>query len=406
MSQSLNILLFTFDSKFSDQLTQGVSVRIISFIRYLAKCQTVNKLIVVDCASSIFKTRSHSKKQTNWVAKSPLFGLERVNDKLYVLHQRRVFPKDRSNRVAFRLNRLLHDRHLVSTLNYWTKNLGMNNLIIWLSNPLQANLIGRFGEKLSVYDAMDDWTVHPGYSHLRYLYKKYEKLISRKAGLIFTVSETLEKKFRGLGEARKDIVVIHNGVQAELLEGTDLIASEMRRIQKPVLGYVGALQERVDTELLATVASAFPDCSIVFVGPLVSPEHFASLKSMENVFFLGERRHKDIPRYINGFDVCLMPHKLNDLTKSMDPIKLYEYLATGRPIVSTFIPCLERFSPYAYLSRTTDEFISNIRKSLSEKESSLQEQRRSFAKQNTWEVRANQVVETLEDYLSREVTVA
>jgi UDP-galactopyranose mutase len=111
---------------------------------------------------------------------------------------------------------------------------------------------------------------------------------------------------------------------------------DQRRIPPPRLGYFGVVDERMDLELVRAVAESRPDLQIVLVGPVVKIDP-ASIPSLPNVHHLGQKRYEELPAYIAGWDVAIMPFARNDATKFISPTKTLEYLAAGRPVVSTSI---------------------------------------------------------------------
>jgi len=405
-STHISLLYFTFDHKWEDWAKDSFPDRSSLIFKNLWKNPKVDKVLLINSASSVFKVRFRGEKQRNWIKRGIFFNLEKVDEKLYVLHQSRIFPKDKSNSVSIYLNGLIHDKYLVSTVNYWAKKLEMHNLILWISNPLQACFIGKFGEKVCVYDATDDWSLHPDYKHLWTKFKKCYKVISERADAILAVSQSLKSKFESLNGEKRNVFWVPNGVEWDIFKIERFeTPNDLRKVPKPILGYVGVLQKRVDVELFEKICLAFPKASIVLVGPTLSPRYFSSLKQFKNIFFLGAKNHLEIPKYIKNFDVCLMPHKVSEFTGSMDPVKIYEYLAAGKPVVSTFIPGLERFSPYIYLSKTSEEFVSNVKASLRERNPDLVKRRQDFARQNSWMFRVQEVVKLLEEKLTEKQLV-
>jgi glycosyltransferase involved in cell wall biosynthesis len=166
-------------------------------------------------------------------------------------------------------------------------------------------------------------------------------------------------------------------------------AQELQGIPKPRLGYIGQIGENIDYDMIRAIAQAHPEWSLVFVGPIWANKEaeVADLSLLPNVRFLGGRPHRQLPGFLRGFDVCLMPHLRNPLTISMDPTKLYDYLASGKPIVSTTIAGVERFPDSLYLGDTSAEFVAGVEAALRENGGKIQ-LRLEQARQNSWPERA------------------
>ncbi len=397
-STNFDVLYFTFDHKWEDWAERGFPDRSSLMLKNLCKDANVGKVILLNSATSIFKSIIR-KRSRNWVKKSTFFGLEKVEEKLYLLHQTRFFPKDKSNLFFLFANSFFHDKYLISTLNFWIKKLNLQNYIFWFNNPLDARFIGKFNERVSVYDVIDDWIIHPDYKNFWHEYERSYRVISEKADVVFAPSESLKEKFLNL-RRNKNVFLVPNGVEWELFEESSGIPDDLENLPKPILGYVGALQERVDRELVERICQAFPKASLVMIGPVLAPKYFFSLKRFKNLYFLGEKNHLEIPKYIKNFDVCLLPHKVNEFTISMDPVKIYEYLAAGKPVVSTPIMSLKRFKTLIYFSKDNLDFIEKIRFLLRGRENEeIVQKRREFAFQNSWRKRIEMTIQILKKSL-------
>ena len=170
------------------------------------------------------------------------------------------------------------------------------------------------------------------------------------------------------------------------------LAPELAGLPRPVIGYVGQIADKMNYELIDQVARTRTNWSFVFVGPVWSSkrERVATLEALSNVHFLGARLFDQLVPYLRGFDVCMLPHLTNPLTRSMDPIKLYDYLSTGKPIVSTSVAGTERFLDVLYLADNPADFVRCIEDALGEN-GQLVERRLSYARRNTWSQRARDI---------------
>ena len=144
--------------------------------------------------------------------------------------------------------------------------------------------------------------------------------------------------------------------------------SDQHDIAHPRIGFFGVLDERLDRDLLSGVAERCPGWQFVMVGPVAKISH-ADLPAFKNIHYLGPKAYDDLPSYIAGWDVAMLPFARNDATRFISPTKTPEYLAAGKPVVSTSIPDVVR--PYgderlARIADTPDDFVDAIRAALSE----------------------------------------
>jgi glycosyltransferase involved in cell wall biosynthesis len=190
-----------------------------------------------------------------------------------------------------------------------------------------------------------------------------EAELCRRADLVVTTSQTLCEARRAYNP---NTHWIPNGVDVEhfLRSGAAAPAPELRQLKKPVIGFVGGLSEWVDTRLVATLAQRRPDWGFVLVGPAGGAD-LRSLRTLDNVALLGPRPYADLPRYLAGLDVALIPFLQNELTWHADPIKVYEYLAAGLPVVATDLPALRRLSHVVRLAHP-EEFEQQIEAALND----------------------------------------
>ena len=164
---------------------------------------------------------------------------------------------------------------------------------------------------------------------------------------------------------------------------------DVARLTRPVIGYVGALHQWLDQNLIAKLAARLPDMSFAFVGPPYSD--VSLLRECGNVHLLGERPHDDVPRYIKAFDVGLVPYRLSDYTDSVYPVKLNEYLAMGIPVVATDLPEIRRFNAehgeVIAVAPDADDFAARIADALRPATGDVLERRIETARRNSWNER-------------------
>lgn len=286
------------------------------------------------------------------------------------------------------------------------KGLHFCEPILWVFLPDMAVFTGRFGEKLVIYHMVDEYTGYSGVSERwRPVMRHMEAQLARMADLVFVSSPTLLESKRSLNE---HMLWVANAVDfdsfARAAVGRDASPPDLANLPSPIIGYVGAINEKVDLSLVVRVAQAFPAWSLVLVGPVrvSDPGNRVALevlRGMPNVHFLGQKDVTLVPNYIAACDVCLLPYQMNEWTRHIDSLKLYEYLACGKPVVATSVPAAQRFSDVVRVAASPTDFVAGVRDGLRGDHAELQAKRRSVAAQNTWERRIDVISAAIEERL-------
>lgn len=259
-----------------------------------------------------------------------------------------------------------------------------NHAVLWFNDPMAVvAFAGHCGERAVVYDCMDELAQFAGAPPQ---IQERERELLLRADVVFCGGRKMRDKrkpynpqcyFYGtgvdtahFGRARSDDLAIDPAIAA---------------LPGKVLGYFGVIDERIDYELLARLADALPRCSIAMVGPTAKIDP-ASLPQRKNLHWLGRRDYADLPAITKGFSVCLMPFARNAATEFINPTKALEYMATGRPIISTAIDEVRtNFGNVCRIARSVGEFIAFCSDEL-ERPSRLRVRRGlQLAAQNTWE---------------------
>jgi glycosyltransferase involved in cell wall biosynthesis len=310
------------------------------------------------------------------------------------------FEALRKVRALHQINHALY----VGPIRHRLASLPGDRLIVWLTHPLQAHALDDFPQRtLLCYDWTDDWAEFDLLPvEDRQDLVDWNEHILREADLVFAVSESLYHRAKAINEHSYRAP---NATDTEKLGGAASdgpVAPELVGLSRPIIGYVGQIADKMDYGLIDQLARARPTWSFVFVGPVWSSkqEQVASLKELGNIHFLGARPFEQLAPYLRGFDVCTLPHAITPLTRSMDPIKLYDYLSTGKPIVSTPVAGVERFADVVYVSDTPSAFLEGLEEALTEN-SDLHQKRLAYAQQNAWSQRAREMWQVLKHHLEK-----
>ena len=270
--------------------------------------------------------------------------------------------------------------------------------ILWFNDPMAVTAYaGHLGERMIVYDCMDELTQFQGAPAGMV---KRERELTQRADLIFCGGRKMRDKRLALNP---NTHFYGTGVDCEhfgsTLSAHSEIDPEIAAMRGPVLGYFGVVDERIDYDLLAALADADAGWNIVMVGPTakVNP---AALPRRRNLHFIGARPYLRLPAITKGFDVCLMPFALNEATEFINPTKALEYMAAGRPIVSTALAEVRsNFSSVSRIAHSHAEFIDYCRREVENPSGARIKQGLKLAAQNTWEAIAGKMEKHINDTL-------
>ncbi len=276
------------------------------------------------------------------------------------------------------------------------KQMGMSAPALWITYPVALPAPGGDEVAVQVYDCMDRWTDFPDTltdTKWQALVSAFEHELLESSDMVFCSAEGLFESKRDV--ARGSVTLVRNGAQIEHFAPAGRpVPADLAKLPRPIVGYVGALADWVDFDLLRGVATRRPDWSVVLIGPVFQGKTTGDARALgriadlPNVHLLGPRPYDEVPAYVEAFDVAMIPFKLNGLTEDTNPIKVYEYLAAGVPVVST--PLREVATmPHVRIASTAEEFVGHVESGVQERhDSELVGSRMALAAENSWEARA------------------
>jgi len=277
--------------------------------------------------------------------------------------------------------------------------------VLWLYSPHGLALVDLLKPDRVVYDVCDLHATPSGRTvrdegERREIEKlaRLEAELLERADLTLCVSEPL---LEWVGRRSRRVELVPNGCEWPHACGGRLQAAHataypaVTSSAQTRVGYVGTLAPRFDVELVAAVAHARPDWVIELVGPVLPLVDVSPLQSLPNVMLTGEIPFEDVPATLATFDVCLLPLREIDFAYYCSPIQVFDYLAAGKPVVSTPVGQLEGWGELVRVVRGAGAFIDGIEQALAERTHEHVMRRRAFAAHNTWDVRVAQITESL-----------
>ena len=258
-----------------------------------------------------------------------------------------------------------------------------SNAVQWFYTPMPAPaMLGAFNEIGVVYDCMDELSQ---FRNAPPDLLRRERLLMSNADVVFTGGYKL---FTSKSQHHSNVHVFGCGVDVRHFSQarSDKTPIPMDAdLSHPIAGYFGVIDERLDYDLIRKLAESHPEISVVMVGPTakVNPDE---LPSAANIHWLGQRDYEELPRYVKAFDVCLMPFALNEATEYINPTKTLEYMAAGKPIVSTAVADVVRnFSPVVTVANNHEEFVNAVIRDMSSPDSQRIEDGIAMAAGSSWE---------------------
>jgi len=326
----------------------------------------------------------------------------RVNENLYVFTPLPCLPFGFYFRSVNRLNQLFLSLCLMKAFN----KMGFKKPILWVYTPLAVDILRFASHSLVVYHCIADFANEKKIAKRMSTIAKMEKELVEKCALVFALTKSLCDY---LSKVNTNTYYFPSAVDYEMFNSScaeDAQEPEdIKEIRRPRIGIVTYLHDQLDLSLLSYIADERKNWSLVIIGKALRTRHDLSrLFKKKNVFFLGEKKHHDIPRYIKSFDVCLIPYVKNEYTDNVSPLKLCEYLSMGKPVVSSGLESLLEFRDTISLCETKEEFLRQINRYIEHgnNDQSIITKRKEVAQQNSWDKRIELLTSLLEESCAKE----
>ncbi|MFZ5917468.1 MAG: glycosyltransferase [Chloroflexota bacterium] len=284
------------------------------------------------------------------------------------------------------------------------RELGISQPIVWFYHPKWIEMVPRFSQaRLRLYHVIDEYSSYQGKSEARRSREaEWEKEMLAQVNAVIVVSEKL---YEAKHAYNSHTFIVPNGVNyqaySEALAVPDL-PSELETIPPPRLGYLGLVGDKLDLSILKNLAQENPAWSLVFLGPTnvnAQAQTWQALQAMPNVYYLGSVGVSQVPHYVKGFQVGLMPYLQDYHAETISPLKLYDYLAAGLPIASMDIPAAREFQSHIHLAETPAHFAQAVRDALANTAPERYQARRNLASQHTWQARTERISDLIQTLL-------
>ena len=328
------------------------------------------------------------------------FKAERLSEskKLFMFTPLFIIPFSFKLQFIYKIN--LYISFLIITFKI--SRLGFNNSVLWLYHPFDYPLLTWFKKRvLSVFDWAEEWGEYfiEFSERKREKIKAFEERIIKNVDIVFVVSQKLLEKAQ---KSNKNSYRLLDGTVYDIFQkNPEHVPEDIKYIKKPILGYLGTINERVDIDLLEFTGKNLANTSLVLIGDIhyrrIDVSRFKRCNDKHNnIYFLGGKSYEELGNYTRFFDVCIVPYK-PELSTFIFPTKIFDYLATGAPIVSTNVMEIERFKDYLYIANSKEEFVNYAKIALQEKNHHLSQVRLEIAQNNSWEERVSQIMEHLKE---------
>lgn len=372
----------------------GISHRPHHFMRRSAK--TGWTVIYLEPPASIIaplKNKKMLSRWTNWRK-----GLRLVEENIYLLAPPPILPF--TNKLRF-INKL-NQRIIAASIKKALKNFNPTSIDLYTFLPNAIDLLPLINFDRVIYDCVDDHASFTGLTNSDTIHQMEKELMKMATVSFATARQLIEDKKAW----SNNFHLLPNGAEFERFsiasKRSDIVPADINGINQPMIGFVGGISDWIDISLITNVAKQMKDFTFVMIGPVAT--NIDTLRELSNVRILGAKEYQELPTYISHFSACLIPFKINKLTESVNPIKMYEYLSAGKPIVSTALPEVITYNNVITIIHNQQEMIEAINKAIRPEENTDErvKERQQIGKDNSWDSRWQFAVKQIEAGEARE----
>lgn len=323
----------------------------------------------------------------------PKFSARQIRENLYEVQIASDRPLEISRAVVEGRDRDL----ALESLDELRRAFHINEAISYVMIPSWETVASQTGRRWGwrvVYDCMDEWENFPG---VKAPLLEAEQSLVKCCDLLVVTSQKLHHKWLPY---QRRMALARNAVDYDFYQKRCEPNDLLEGVNHPIVGYYGAIADWFDIDLLVEVAQSRPQYTFVLLGGVFDVD-VSRLRNLPNVRMLGQQPYETMPQYLYHFDACIIPFKINPITEATDPVKLYEYLSGGKPVVSAPLPELEPYNDHLYIAENATDFAGKLDQAVSESDPLLAEGRKSLAGQHDWRVRYRQISSALAEIPKR-----
>lgn len=329
-----------------------------------------------------------------------LFWYEKRGKQLYLKAQWNLIPGSRESKIISLFNHYLNRWNVLLTarlLGFTNYQLPITKPLVWLYDTEAAQFLSAFKKSFVLYDCVDDHAAQAGMDRNVARVLEEEKAILARANLVTVTSKRLLELKKSLNQNAHLVLNAGDTVAfAPPYEGG--MVSEGK-----AFGTVGALDSyKIDFDLIYNVAKQKPDWNFIFIGaPVVDNNHATAthqVRSLPNIRFIGSIPHEQVPAYVHQFNICLIPYKASRYNEASFPLKFWEFMATGKPIIASGLPELKEYQHLIKYISSPQEFITAGEQLLANPRQGSAE-RRTLAQEHSWEKRVEQVLRLIKEHV-------
>lgn len=315
-------------------------------------------------------------------------GGVKVKENIIVSAPPPVLPFFNKYRFINRINQ----KSLSKYIKRQIKASGFENPYLWCYSPTSCDLVKEIPNRGIIYDCVDRHSAYKGLIDPRVV-DQMERDLALASSHIFCTAAGLCDTLKKYND---NVSLIPNGADYELFSQAAKFIKTDSEKSGPVFGFIGMLQECIDYEWMEALAKAFPQGELILVGGVMPGVDLSPLEKYPNIKFKGLVDQKMLPEIIGGFDVCLNLFKEGRLSKDVSPLKLYEYLSTGKPVVSSREPLqVSDYADVIYIAKNKSEFVVKCREALMENDNEKVKKRMQYGREASWNERVKQMEDIL-----------